>query len=464
MVKSFSIFILVWLSGLVGFYFLSQLLLPTASQVTINTNLVTHPSYFSNPDFYDEAFKKQGPKELSVFPSAYIVNHHLLAADYITSTLQYIATSAPITIVIVSPNHFSAGRSNIIASGGRWSTPYGYMEPNLKLLNKLSSQGLVNVEEGPFDKEHGISGIVPFVKKLAPNASVLPIILKTNASEEVVNNLAHELVLEPNLIVIASVDFSHYLPEVLAKFHDDVSMDALATFDFSIFARLEVDSPMSLELVEKFAQIKGDMQFKILRHSDSSTKAGRDLVADNTSWVTGVFLKGEAVTSSVSSVLLSGGFDSSVSFAEVFGRSEAYAFLDVERSFFGTPQTVYPANNSIRDSYLLKLGFNQSLSLDLPIKSDGINLMYTKHLTNNLKQSFFNNGGDILVDLGNNNFSISAFQKGYIISGITPISLNKHTPVWFVGVEKRVGELSFYPFVIKNINGKFAFCQECKVK
>jgi hypothetical protein len=206
------------------------------------------------------------------------------------------------------------------------------------------------------------------------------------------------------------------------------------------------------------------MQFKILRHSDSSAKAGRDLVADNTSWVAGVFLKGEAVTPSVSSVLLSGGFDSSVSYAEVFGRSEAYAFLNVERSFFGTPQTVYPVNNTIRDTYLLKLGFNQSVRLEEPINSDGINLMYTKHLTNNLKQSFFNNGGDILVDLGNNNFSIMAFQKGYIISGITPISLNKHTPVWFLGVEKRLGELSFYPFALKNIDGKFAFCQDCKVK
>jgi hypothetical protein len=206
------------------------------------------------------------------------------------------------------------------------------------------------------------------------------------------------------------------------------------------------------------------MQFKILRHSDSSTKAGRDLVADNTSWVTGVFLKGEAVTPSVSSVLLSGGFDSSVSYTEVFGRSETYAFLDVERAFFGTPQTVYLANNTIRDSYLLKLGFNQSVSLDVPINSDGINLMYTKHLTNNLKQSFFNNGGDVLVDLGNNNFSITAFKQGYIISGIAPISLNKHAPVWLVGVEKKLGSLSFYPFALKNIDGKFAFCQECKVK
>jgi hypothetical protein len=338
------------------------------------------------------------------------------------------------------------------------------MEPDLTLLNKLTSLGLVNAEESPFNKEHGVSGIVPFVKKLAPKANVLPIILKANASEDLVNSLAQQLASEPNVVVVASVDFSHYLPEVVAKFHDDISMDALVSFNLTNLPRLEVDSPLSLQLVEKFAQLKGDMQFKILRHSDSSAKAGRDLVADNTSWVAGVFLKGEAVTPSVSSVLLSGGFDSSVSYAEVFGRSEAYAFLNVERSFFGTPQTVYPVNNTIRDTYLLKLGFNQSVRLEEPINSDGINLIYTKHLTNNLKQSFFNNGGDILVDLGNNNFSIMAFQKGYIISGITPISLNKHTPVWFLGVEKRLGELSFYPFALKNIDGKFAFCQECKVK
>jgi len=138
-----------------------------------------HYSYFSNKSFFDDAYKNIS--EQSIIPNqikGVLVNHHLLAPNLIAETINTIATTSRITVVVISPNHFSAGQGQIISSLYKWDTPYGILNSNCETISKLEKEGVLNIDEYPFKKEHGISGIVPFIKKSLPNAKIIPIIIK----------------------------------------------------------------------------------------------------------------------------------------------------------------------------------------------------------------------------------------------------------------------------------------------
>jgi predicted class III extradiol MEMO1 family dioxygenase len=69
-------------------------------------------------------------------------------------------------------------------------------------------------------KEHGIGEHLPRIAKYFPNVKeVMPLILPTHREP-------NELLLQGKgkVLRIASVDFSHYLPEATAQINDEVSV------------------------------------------------------------------------------------------------------------------------------------------------------------------------------------------------------------------------------------------------
>src|SRR3989344_5312319 len=68
-----------------------------------------HYSVYSQPEFFDKAYENPREEKPSEKVAGVIVNHHLLAPRLIARAINQLATLEPITIVLVSPNHFSAG-------------------------------------------------------------------------------------------------------------------------------------------------------------------------------------------------------------------------------------------------------------------------------------------------------------------------------------------------------------------
>ncbi len=82
-----------------------------------------HFSYLQSPSFFDDSYtvntsknKDRNNQEGVDYPKGIIVNHHLLAADLIAKAFIEIETKEEKTVLLISPNHFSAGTRNIIAS------------------------------------------------------------------------------------------------------------------------------------------------------------------------------------------------------------------------------------------------------------------------------------------------------------------------------------------------------------
>ena len=150
-----------------------------------------HYSYFSSKQFSDEAYQNAQRPNLKKTAEArgVIVNHHLLAPNLIAETINTLATTSPLTVILISPNHFQAGRGQIISSVAKWDTPYGLLDSDCGLIYQLQSHRLLTLEESPFIPEHGISGIVSFIKKSLPNAKVIPLSISDTLSQKAVDNV-----------------------------------------------------------------------------------------------------------------------------------------------------------------------------------------------------------------------------------------------------------------------------------
>ncbi len=245
-----------------------------------------HKSYSSSQEFYGGEINNQD--QSSVDQSLVsdenhiyggIVPHHLLVKDFIDSFFSKLKEQQYKTVIIISPNHFSVGNSNLLFSEADWETPFGKLVADDMLVAKAKQYGLISEEE-PFAREHGISGLTPFVKKYFPESKFIPFIIKNNATEEDVAKLTDFLtknVDTSNTLVLASVDFSHYQPTIVADFHDLKSINAIQSFDKEGLVRVEVDSPLSLITLNNYLENIGAQDSSLIY----STNSGRLINKEN---------------------------------------------------------------------------------------------------------------------------------------------------------------------------------------
>ncbi|OGN04232.1 MAG: AmmeMemoRadiSam system protein B [Candidatus Yanofskybacteria bacterium RIFCSPHIGHO2_01_FULL_44_17] len=255
---------------------------------------IIHQALFKKTDFYMEAFKlSKVPASPDAKLVAAITNHHLIAPEFIAKVFSLVQTSEPITVVLLSPNHFSVGNGYALVSEAKWETPYGQVIPDLHIVEELQKRNLVQVDEGPFEKEHGITGIVGFMKKSLPNAKIVPLILKESISVAQINDLAKSLdeILDADDLLIGSFDFSHDFDLTTSNRNDELSLSILEKQRLDQITQMNVDSRKGVELLLGFVSLRGANKFTLLDHSNSALITGNLEQKDVTSYITGYFTR-----------------------------------------------------------------------------------------------------------------------------------------------------------------------------
>jgi len=195
-----------------------------------------------------------------------VVPHHLLAEEIIENFFKYISSQGKVaTIILLSPDHFQSGILNKDKS--TFTTINLESDKNLfnniridKLLGiKLANENKTTFNDSAILYDHGITNLIPFIEKYLPNTRVLPILIPADISKEQIEQLVmsiknHAL---PYSIMIASVDFSHYLSAQVACFHDKKSIRTLLNFEQSNFENIEVDCWQALYAIRFFAKLRG---------------------------------------------------------------------------------------------------------------------------------------------------------------------------------------------------------------
>ena len=133
-----------------------------------------------------------------------------------------------------------------------WGTPSGRVLVDEAIVNDLARQNLIRINENVLENEHSVALHPPFIKHFLPKAKIVPIIISGKMKIEDVEKLSAALTKyarKKGTVIIASVDFSHYLPENIAAEKDKESFEAIKNFDFEKiynFTNDNLDSPQSI--------------------------------------------------------------------------------------------------------------------------------------------------------------------------------------------------------------------------
>lgn len=454
----FSAVIILSLLGVVSFFsnYFQGIRMARREAPNIATS---HYSYFSQKDFYEHAYKQA--ENLATFipqeyPKAILVNHHLLAGHFIAEAFNAVATISPVTVIVISPNHFFAGKSAVITSAANWQTPFGVLEADNKLINQLTAKNLVDVEEQPFEQEHGISGIVAFIKKSLPNALVVPLILRDQMSVAKAMDLAGQITssLPQNTLLVGSFDFSHYLTHRAANFHDISNLATVENFDYDAIPRLDTDSHSGLALFLKLLELNGRQKFHLLQHSNSAEVSRREETLETTSYVTGYFMKGASTTNSPATLLALGSVDSSATVIESLKRgSPTFSIKFLERLFIGQQTTTaFVGENNQLSATLFNYGINQQISSNKIVELGNLKIAYLYAGGQAEARAAILQGADLVI--GNSkDIRLEQYRGKLIIYGLgnflTSESLAQTTTSLALGMVYSNNQLQLYLFPIQ---------------
>ncbi|MFA6250117.1 MAG: AmmeMemoRadiSam system protein B [Candidatus Shapirobacteria bacterium] len=223
---------------------------------------------------------------LKVFsqPQSIVLPHHNLVAGNRSEFIKTISRRRLLTqkIILIGPDHFSPNQNQLLYSNVNWNLSNGTLPFTASLETQLSP--FLHLQNQPLKSDHAIYNILADIKTNFPKSSVFPILVGQKVAFEKLDPLINQVsqICSFDCLVVASVDFSHYLPAALADVHDQKSLAALAAQDLGGIANLEVDSPQSLYFLVKYSRPKNADNWQLFGHTNSGFIANNPVVETTT--------------------------------------------------------------------------------------------------------------------------------------------------------------------------------------
>ena len=191
------------------------------------------------------------------------------------------------TFIILGPNHNLVGSEFSIMSSGEWETPLGLVEIDSELAKKLKTCDVLREDEFAHAHEHSIEVQLPFLQYRFRDFRIVPIsIANLDYSDEFLEkcktlgkHIAKTMKNE-SVCVIASSDFSHYLPREVAEEKDGKAVEKIKELDLKGFFRVleEIDASVCgygpIAVVMQIAKELGLRTIEIINHTDSGDVTG----------------------------------------------------------------------------------------------------------------------------------------------------------------------------------------------
>jgi AmmeMemoRadiSam system protein B len=136
----------------------------------------------------------------------------------------------PETFVVIGPNHHGTGNAVAVTTED-FITPLGTCQVDKDLAKKL--KGWVDDDPRPYMHEHSVEVQVPFIQYFSKDVKFLPITMLLQDYQ-----IAKDLGLSlrracqgKDVIIIASSDFSHYVPPGFARKQDTAVIEKILALD-----------------------------------------------------------------------------------------------------------------------------------------------------------------------------------------------------------------------------------------
>lgn len=141
----------------------------------------------------------------------------------------------PDTIIILGPNHRGFGEDISIMVEGKWKTPLGELEIDTDIAESiLKNSKTIKIDNKAHQYEHSIEVQLPFIQYIfGKNIKFVPICMTRqdiNTDIEIARSICSSVV-DKNILLIASSDFTHYEPQEYAKNIDKQAINTILEFN-----------------------------------------------------------------------------------------------------------------------------------------------------------------------------------------------------------------------------------------
>lgn len=140
-----------------------------------------------------------------------------------------LSTIQPKKIVIAGPNHTGYGAAVSVWPGGEWDTPFGSVPVDSDLVEEILDRS--NFAVADYDAhiyEHSVEVQLPFLQYIYDSFRFVPIVMGYQAYDAA-KDLAS--ILPDGTILVASSDFSHYVPADVGREKDLKAIDYILKLD-----------------------------------------------------------------------------------------------------------------------------------------------------------------------------------------------------------------------------------------
>jgi len=142
----------------------------------------------------------------------------------------------PARVILIGPRHLPYGAAMAILSEGAWQTPLGLAQINYSLANQIMRAcPLLREDETAHSVEHSLEVQLPFLQRLAPYFSFVPIVIGP-ASFEHLEQLGRAIARVissdgKSILLVASSDMNHYESDAITRVKDRKAIDRILALD-----------------------------------------------------------------------------------------------------------------------------------------------------------------------------------------------------------------------------------------
>jgi AmmeMemoRadiSam system protein B len=223
------------------------------------------------------------------------VPHHLLVSDLIAKAFNFASRGKYNRIILLSPDHFNLGDSNVSTTQKNFLTVFGEIKTDAEAVEKLKILPFIHKQDF-FYREHGVQAELPFIKYYFPEAKIIALTFKATTPKAELEQVIAELkkILTAETLVIQSTDFSHYLTAEQANIKDAETIKILEQADAEKLFTL--NQPDNLDsIAAQYVQTRLQIEFfgsklSIIDHKNSQDYT-KEKVASSTSYIVEAYIK-----------------------------------------------------------------------------------------------------------------------------------------------------------------------------
>lgn len=186
---------------------------------------------------------------------------------------------APDTVIILGPNHRGIGEDVSIMAEGKWETPLGELKIDTDIAESiLRNSKIIKNDKKAHQFEHSIEVQLPFIQYIfGKNIKFVPICMTRqdiNTDVEIAQSICSSVV-DKNILIIASSDFTHYEPQESAINIDKQAINAILNFDpkklydMIYQQNLSMCGPGPITVMLNICEIIGAKKVELLKYATS---------------------------------------------------------------------------------------------------------------------------------------------------------------------------------------------------